>query len=151
MSEFKELIQETKSSLLDLETLLRRTKRLTTLPSERMAPTRAAHDTSVDAIISAVEELANRLRKKEGLQQTERRNLHRQMERVQVKIERAIEQLEAVLRCRPEHVSEGAQQQDLNSRNDDARVDMDGLSVSEYVSQGNFSSSATNTRHVLSS
>jgi tetratricopeptide (TPR) repeat protein len=101
-----------------------------------MAPTRDAHDTSVDAIISAVEELANRLRKKEGLQQTERRNLHRQMERVQVKIERAIEQLEAALRCRPEHVSEGAQQQDLNSRNDDARVDMDGLSVSEYVSQG---------------
>jgi len=45
-----------------------------------MAPTRDAHDTSVDAIISAVEELANRLRKKEGLQQTERRNLHRQME-----------------------------------------------------------------------
>jgi hypothetical protein len=151
MSELKELIQETKSSLLDLDILLQRAKSLTTLPSERMAPTRDAHDTSVDAIISAVEELANRLRKKEALQQTERRNLHRQMERVQVKIERAIEQLEAALRCRPEHVSEGAQQQDVTSRSDDARVKMDTPQLMSMSARGNFSSSATSTRHVLSS
>ena len=136
MSEFRESIQETKSSLLDLDVLLQRTKSLTTLPSERMAPIRDAHDTPVDAIISAIEELSKRLREREALQQTERRNLHLEMKRVRVKIERAIDQLEAALGCRPEHVSEGAQQQDVTSRSDDARVKMDSPSVDEYVRQG---------------
>ena len=136
MSEFEELIQETKSSLLDLDILLQRTKSLTTLPSERMAPSRDADDTSFNAIISAIEELSKRLREREALQQTERRNLHLEMKRVRVKIERAIDQLEAGLRCRPEHVCEGAQQQDVSSRSDNARVKMDSLSVDEYLSQG---------------
>ena len=136
MSEFEELIQETKSSLLDLDILLQRTKSLTTLSSERMTPSGDGVDTSVNAIISAIEELSKHLREREALQQTERRNLHLEMKRVRVKIERAIDQLEAGLRCRPEYVCEGAQQQDVSSRSDNARVKMDSLSVDEYLSQG---------------
>ena len=56
MSEFKVLIQETKSSLLDLEVLLLRAKSLATLPSERMAPSREAVQSHLDAIIKAIEE-----------------------------------------------------------------------------------------------
>jgi hypothetical protein len=124
MSELKELIQETKSSLLDLEVLLQTAKSLATLPSpsERMTPSRDAVQSYLDAIIKAIEELPNRLGEKEAVQQTERRNLYLQMEKAQVKIERAIDQLEAALRSRRENVSlvqRAEQEDDLSSLSND--------------------------------
>ncbi|MCI0624186.1 MAG: PEGA domain-containing protein [Acidobacteria bacterium] len=139
MSEFKELIQDTKSSLADLEVLLQRAKSLTTPLSERMAPSREAVQTPLDAIIRAIEELANRLREKEALQQTERRNLHLQMEKVRVKIEHAIDQLEEALGCKPVDVSQvqrGQEEGGLSSLSNDTSRDRAALSVGEYVSQG---------------
>jgi PEGA domain len=138
MSEFREFMQETKSSLLDLDVLLQRAKSQTTVPSERMASSPEPHHTPFDAIISAIEELSKRLREREALQQTERRNLHLQMERVRVKIERAIDQLEARPGCRPDHQSEvqRAQHQDLCTLSNNWRADRDGLSVGEYLSEG---------------
>jgi hypothetical protein len=138
MSEFREFMQETKSSLLDLDVLLQRAKSQTTVPSERMASSSEPHHTPFDAIMSAIEELSKRLREREALQQTERRDLYLQMEKGRVKIQRAIDQLEARLGCRPDHHSEvqRAQHQDLCTLSNNGRADRDGLSVGEYLSEG---------------
>ena len=93
MSEFREFMQETKSSLLDLD-LLQRAKSQTTVSSERRASSPEPHHTPCDAIISAIEELSKLLREREALQQTERRYLYLQREKGRVKIQRAIDQLE---------------------------------------------------------
>ena len=132
MAEFKNLIQETKSSLQDLVLLLQKMETLNTVSSEQTAPSREVVQTYLETIIKAIEELPDRLSQKEIFQQSENRNIHLQMEKVRVKIERTIEQLNAVLKCDPQELSRTQrrwQEQDLSN---EAPVNRPELSVNEY-------------------
>ena len=137
MSECREFKQEPKSSLLDVDVLLQRAKSLAALPSEPIVRTREIPHITLDAIIRAIEQLSNRLGEYEILQQNGR-NLHLQMETVQTKMERIIDQLEATLGCGSERLSQvqKAPHQDLSTLSNNGRADKGRLSVGEYLSQG---------------
>ncbi len=131
MAELKELMQQAKSSLQDLDLLLQKMKDLDTVSSEQMAPGREEVQTYLETIIKAIEELPDRLGQKATLKQSESRNIHLQMEKVRVKIERAIDELNAVLKCNPLELSQTQsrwQEHDLSNE----------APVSEYLTKGKF-------------